>query len=236
GRFERSAIFGSGPNEVVLTSAGFDDSFVAKVDVDGALEWVRRFGGRRNVDAVDVAVDPSGDVVVAGVFENTASFGDDAQPGGRMTSAGSTDVFVARLTAAGDLDWVRRIGGPPAETLTDMAISSSGDIVLTGEFFQSLELSPTADIPPLTSAGRADQYIVQLDSAGDVVGGRGLGGPNPDFASPLTFDAAGRIVVAGSFRGAVDFASDLEPATLIAVDEADAYVATLGPGLDLVSR
>src|SRR5580692_3772018 len=62
GTFQGTATFGSVP----FTSAGAIDFFVAKYGSDGELAWARVFGGSGNDAASGVALDASGDVLVAG--------------------------------------------------------------------------------------------------------------------------------------------------------------------------
>jgi hypothetical protein len=56
--------FGDGP----LTSAGSGDIFVAKYSTTGAYQWAKRFGDVEQQYATAVAIDSSGNVVVAGIF------------------------------------------------------------------------------------------------------------------------------------------------------------------------
>src|SRR5678815_18543 len=67
--------------------------------------WSQRFGGTGDDLGLAVAVDGSGNVVVAGTFQNVANFG-----GGNFTSAGSYDIFLAKYSASGVHQWSRRFG------------------------------------------------------------------------------------------------------------------------------
>jgi hypothetical protein len=79
--------FGADP----LTSAGGRDGFVAKVDASGGPYWSRLFGDETFYqEATAVAVDATGTIHVSGQFSGDADLG-----AGSVTSAGSTDAFVA---------------------------------------------------------------------------------------------------------------------------------------------
>jgi hypothetical protein len=80
--------FGGG----ALTCAGPYDIFVAKFGSDGAHLWSKRFGDGNVQHANAVAVDASGSVIVTGDFKGTVDFG-----GGALTSAGGSDIFVAKF-------------------------------------------------------------------------------------------------------------------------------------------
>ena len=73
--------------------------FVAKLDASGDL----RMGDSRRVERMNdfgygVSVLADGSSIVTGYFQGTATFGSTT-----LTSAGSNDVFVAKLDASGDL-------------------------------------------------------------------------------------------------------------------------------------
>ncbi|HLN81480.1 MAG TPA: hypothetical protein VK392_09850, partial [Thermoanaerobaculia bacterium] len=75
----------------------------------GAQIWARRLSGSGAFDnayASGIAVDGAGNVVVVGAFQNSVDFG-----GGSLTSAGGTDMFVAKYSASGAHLWSRRFGG-----------------------------------------------------------------------------------------------------------------------------
>ena len=88
GNFRWTAAFGG----VSLSSAGFDDGFVAKYTSTGALVWAKQFGGLNSDWANAVAVAPSGDVYVAGTFNGSGFFA-----GTVLVSAGYGDAFLAHL-------------------------------------------------------------------------------------------------------------------------------------------
>jgi hypothetical protein len=87
GDFTTTADFGGG----VLTSAGATDGFVVKLDPFGAHVWSKRLGDAVAQSVAGVAADKSG-VFVAGTFAGIVNPG-----GGALTSAGATDVLVAKL-------------------------------------------------------------------------------------------------------------------------------------------
>ena len=93
GLFDGTVDFGGGP----LTSRGGDDfvggdAFVVRLNADGSHRFSARYGDAAAQRAQSVAIDARGDVVVAGEFRGQIDLGT-----GTLTSAGGTDIFVARL-------------------------------------------------------------------------------------------------------------------------------------------
>jgi hypothetical protein len=99
-----TATFGSGePNETTLTSAGDRDIFVVKFDSTGLLQWATRAGagGKSTDQGMGIAVDGSGGVYTIGYFGDnvaaaSATFGQGETNQTTLTSAGGTDIFVAK--------------------------------------------------------------------------------------------------------------------------------------------
>jgi hypothetical protein len=142
GAFRGEASFGlAGGDEVALAAAGDgvgeegavapEDVFVLKLSADGAVDWAVRAGGAGNDVASAIATFPDGTFVIAGSFEGDATFG-EGENQVTLTSAGRTDVFVARFDAAGSLLWAERAGGPSLDRAQAVAVAADGTVAVTG--------------------------------------------------------------------------------------------------------
>ena len=89
GVFSESVDFGGG------ALSGRYDVFLAKFDPDGNHLWSERFGDFVIQEGWGVAVDNSGNIVLAGRSDGSVDFG-----GGTLTTAGASDIFVAKFGAA----------------------------------------------------------------------------------------------------------------------------------------
>jgi hypothetical protein len=65
--------------------------FIAKYDSEGRALWVKQIGEPDNLGK-SLALTPTGDLVLTGVFENTATFGSHV-----LNGNGQTDIFVTKL-------------------------------------------------------------------------------------------------------------------------------------------
>jgi hypothetical protein len=87
GFFSSAVDFGLGP----LYTAGADDVFAAKLDpITGNAVWAKRFGGTGTDWCFGAASNAAGEVVIAGQFQGTVSFG------GPAFTASYIDGFVAK--------------------------------------------------------------------------------------------------------------------------------------------
>ena len=192
GTFRGTVDFGAGP----LTSAGDHDIFVAKYDPDGGLIWSKRFGNVLKEFVYDIAVDDAGSIFLTGGFSRDLDFG-----GGPLPCAGVYDVFIAKLGPDGSHVWSRGFGGTYVDYGYGIALTGTGDAVVTGHF------SYTADFGggPLTSAGERDIFVARYDAGGNHVWSKGFGGGGQDWGFGVAVDGDGTVFVTGGFEDTLDF-------------------------------
>ncbi|SVD69385.1 uncharacterized protein METZ01_LOCUS422239, partial [marine metagenome] len=158
-----------------------DDVFVSKLDSSGNYVWAKSFGGTKQDVGNSVAVDSSGNVYTTGFFQGTADF----DPGAGTTNLTTTgpevgdDVFVSKLDSAGDLLWVKGFGGAeysfygPDDRGYSVALDSSGNVYITGQFLGTVDFDPGAGTTEFTSSEysfiwRNDVFVLRLDSTGNL--------------------------------------------------------------------
>jgi hypothetical protein len=191
-----------------------------------AAPWARRFGGTGTDIGTAAAVDTGGNVVVTGRFMNTADFG-----GGGRTSHGGFDLYVARYAANGAHLWSRGAGGSGEESGNAVAVDPSGNVLVTGSFQGTMNLGGSS----LTSAGETDIFVVKYAPDGAHRWSMRFGGSNTDIGYAIGADAAGNVIVAGSFYGTVSLGGSALAASPYA--PTDLFVAKYSPdGAHLWSR
>jgi hypothetical protein len=150
GSFNQTASFGSN----TITAVGNIDIFIAKIDISANFTWVRKAGGTNASDIGNAVVCNSvGDVYVTGIFEDESIF--STTP---VISSGLMDIFVAKYSRGGVLQWVKKAGGQNLDFSSSIAVSSANNIYVTG-FFSS---SSTFGNSNLTSSGASDFFISRL--------------------------------------------------------------------------
>jgi hypothetical protein len=181
-----------------LTSAGAGDAFVAKYDKYGHLIWALSAGGPAEDQAHSVAIDSSDNIVVTGFFQGTAQFGTKS-----VTAAGSPDVFVAKLSPAGDVQWVKAAGGAGQDLGRGIAAAADGTIAVTG--FSSGTASFGGQTATSTNGG-PDMFVAKYTSTGDVLWVKTGGGQTQgDSGEGVAVHSNGDIVVTGSFTDKATF-------------------------------
>jgi hypothetical protein len=158
--------------------------------------WSQRFGSTLTDAGEDVAVDGSGNVFVAGSFSGTVDFG-----GGPLTSAGGTDIFLAKYNSNGALQWSQRFGSTGGETALALTVDGAGSVVMVGQFNLTVDFGGG----PLVSAGGTDVFVAKYTSSGTHQWSQRFGSTSADAAQSVTVDGSNNVIVAGSFALTVDF-------------------------------
>ena len=194
------------------------------------FEWAKQIGSTGNDAANSVATDAAGNVYTVGGFGGTVDF--DPGPGvANLTSAGSGDIFISKLSASGNLLWVKQIGGAGSDAANSVFIDQSGNIYVTGSFNQNVDFDPgpgisnlqaaphslipgTGPPPPPTNYTFSDIYILKLNASGNFVWVKQIGGSGIDYGTKILVDSDGNVFTVGFFSdftsrvfnsGSVDF-------------------------------
>lgn len=192
GPFTGSVDFGGG----VLNDVGGTDIFVAKYTAAGSHVWSKRFGGPANDVGEAVAVDGSGNVVIAGSFDGTVDFG-----GGNLVSAGGNDIFVAKFNASGVHQWSYRFGSTGSDVALAIATDGSGNVIVTGYFVGTVDFGGGN----LVSVGSNDIFVAKFNASGAHQWSKRFGSAGGSLGGGVAADGQGNVVITGYFSGTVDF-------------------------------
>jgi hypothetical protein len=207
---ENTIVGGSfiGPIEIgatTLSSMGGRDFYVAKLGPNGLPAWAKRFGSDEDQLVRGIAVDGQDNIIVAGHFHGSFFMG-----AFELASAGSRDLFVAKLDPGGQPLWAKRFGGVDYDQVLHVAARGDGTIALACTFRDTISFG---DLVPLESAGENDVCLVVLDGDGEPLWAQqfgdeannhisfGEGGP----PTRVVFDDSGAVVLAASLTGTIDF-------------------------------
>jgi hypothetical protein len=176
--------------------------------------WSQRFGNAFNDVAGGLAIDSSGQITIAGSFENkgSISFG----PGDDHVSLGEADVYVARFANDGKLQWARSYGGERVDVANDVAVDSAGNAIVTGWFEGMVDFGKG----PVTSKGgnNKDAFVMKLDAKGATTWVQTFGDKDHDQGRAVTVDGKGDVYVSGLYRFALSL---MEPAIKQVLDDKD---------------
>lgn len=175
-------------------SGGGADAFVAKFSSTGTLVYATYLGGIAEDHALAIAVDSSGNAIVAG-YTASANFPTVASAQG--TNRGSKDAFVAKLNASGtSLLFSTFAGGSGSDAAYAVAVDAQGAVYVGGDT-TSTNFPVSASPYQSVNRGGTDAFVAKYSSAGALVYSSYLGGSGSDHAYGIAVDASGNAYLTG---------------------------------------
>ncbi len=168
------------------------------------LGWVNTIGGTLTDHGQSVATDFDGNVYITGDFEGTVDF-HPGTPVVNLTAVGLQDVFIQKFDANGEFVWAQSIGGIGGESGHYIHLDNAGNVYVTGNFQYTIDFDPSEAEFLLSSNGGFDVFIFKLDTNGQFIWAKSLGGSGFDFSTSIISDSSKNIYLTGTFGGGVDF-------------------------------
>jgi hypothetical protein len=137
------------------------------------------------------AVDGAGNIYVVGYFHETVSFGNIT-----LTSAGNSDLFLAKLDSTGQYLWAVRAGSTATDAAVGLALTPEGAVYITGYF----RYSATFGAITLTGPGTSEGFIAKYDPQGACAWAHLTAG-HEGYGEALAVDYNGDVVLHGTFYG-----------------------------------
>ena len=207
-------------------------TYLAKFTAEGEFVWVQLWGSQHYCITWDAATDPQGNCYVVGEFELTADF--DPSPSEDLVTVNDYHAcFVVKYDANGNYQWVHawpidHEGFMPH--LMGIAADNNSNVYICGFFKHELPWYGGVE-----TNGGADCFLLKYDTDGVFQWVGTWGGSTPDspydypsdYASAVTIDDAGDILVTGIFSGDVDF--DPGPGAYLVEADHDVFITKFSP-------
>ena len=133
-------------------------------------------GGTGIDNAFSIAIDPSGNLYVAGSYAALMTFynANGTSFGTTLANTGGTDTFLAKYDSTGTVLWVARVAYTAADIAYGVQTDSGGNVYIAGQS-TTLAVAYNADttlfgssVPPFLTGGTVSTSIVKYDSSGVV--------------------------------------------------------------------
>ena len=144
GRFRATQDFGGES----ISSKGFTDGYVHKLDPEGQHLWVNHFGSTESEAGLNIAL-KGNDLFVTGYFEETIDF-DYGSETDNATSLDNTDGFIQKLDLNGEHRWVITWGGQSLDNGNSLAVADNGDVYVSGRYLNEGYFAPQIILPKVT--------------------------------------------------------------------------------------
>ena len=192
-----------------------------------SLEWAKSMGSDYSDITHAVTSDADGNVYITGQFRLTVDF----DPGAgvfEMTSSGTDAIFVSKLDADGNFLWAVSMSGSLAARGRDIALTADGNIVVVGDFFETVDFDPGVGEFVLDAGGNGSIYSAILDGSGNFIWAGAISGTGFVYTEDLAIDSQGNMVIGGYFGNSCDFDPN-GGENIIDTNEGSAFVVKLQP-------
>ena len=198
GVFQRTIDADPGSGFDLRISFGVRDVFITRINADGSYGWTRSFGSTGDETVNGIECDGSGQLYVAGGFEQSADFNPGAGKA-TMTAAGGSDAYLLVLTTSGDYVRAKQWGGTQNETGTAVAVGSNGASVLIGVFCGSDDIDYSSyDLWKMYMLTNEHRFVVAFKADGNQRW------EISDAVKAANVDGSGNVYLAGEFSDSRD--------------------------------
>lgn len=159
-----------------------EDAWVVKIDSNGNIQWQKCFGGT----GTDLArqIIPSGN---NGFYLFSTTYSND---GDVNNNFGNCDFWVIRCDSIGNIQWQTNYGGNSREVLYSACIDVGGGFLLTGQVSNDNGMV-------VGTHGLYDFWVVKIDSIGNFIWGKSLGGSDDETPKKIIQTSDGGFLTLG---------------------------------------
>jgi methyl-accepting chemotaxis protein len=141
-----------------------------KTDAAGTQQWYKTIGGETKDIAYSVQVTPDGGYIIGGSTEKYGTL--------------LRNSYVVKTDSSGKIIWEKSFGGNLDNIAYCLQVTSDGGFVIAG-FISTLN-------------ARWDIYLIKLDSSGNEMWEKTIGGARNDVAYSIQTTSDGGLIIAGS--------------------------------------
>jgi hypothetical protein len=169
-------------NGDVSGNHGSEDFWLVKTDSLGNLLWQKCFGGSGFDEAESVQQTSDGGFIVAGTVLST-----DSQV---LGNHGSSDVWVLKLDASGNLQWKNCFGGTGNDLGQSVLQTEDGGFLVSG-------ITGSNNGQVSGNHGNYDLWLVKLNASGDLIWQKCIGGSGQDYPWEMKAINGGNFMLVG---------------------------------------
>ncbi|MFN0189872.1 MAG: T9SS type A sorting domain-containing protein [Bacteroidia bacterium] len=160
--------------------------------------WASKIAGTGNDYGDFIKTDAAGNVYVAGRFDGICDF-DPGIGTTNITSAGSSDGYIAKYSSLGALTWAVAMGSTGTDRVYSIDVDAAGNVYAVGNYSLTVDFDPGPSTLNYTSLGGLDVFMVKFNATGNLVWAKTFGDINTENAECIALDATGNFYIGGEF-------------------------------------
>lgn len=222
GYFMGTVDFDPGPGTYTMSSTGYYDSFIEKIDSAGNFIWAKSIGSSSGYESgTGICLDDSGNVYSIGACEGSIDLDPNA---GQYFLSGYT--YVQKLSPGGNFVWAKTWGYEC--TGKYITADQASGVYIAGIYKGMMDFDPDAGTYYLTSYGNGTYYnpfIEKLNTSnGSISWANTIDGPGTNDLNAIVADRLGGVIVTGQFADSLDFDPGPTKFELHAAGNYDAFI------------
>lgn len=180
------------------------DYWIVKLDVNGSVQWDKRFGGQANETLNNLVQTNDGGYIISGTSASGVS-GERSQPNWDM-SLSTYDYWIVKTDATGNIAWEKRYGGTDEEymvrTVEVQSAPNTYHYFLCGATRSDTGGDKTKPcIGPYTWCNDSDFWVIKIGETGNMIWDNVYGGTDVDRElTSAMLTSTGRLLIGGSSR------------------------------------
>lgn len=207
GSFTGTIDFDPGVSTYTLSSQN-NAPYIAKLDSSGNFVWAKQFVDNINFHNVvippvsDIQTDSNNDVYLTGCVKDSLDF-DPSTSAYYLKAKGAEDIYVAKLSSAGNLNWAVVYGANGSDVPNSLTIDNGNNIYVASEFPVGyiVDCDPGVGVFTITPYASTSIAINKLSSSGNFVSNSYFvsNSSGADYFGGMTMDNANNLLVHGRY-------------------------------------
>lgn len=205
GSFNRPISIGTVNGVSNLNTEGSTDILLAHITPEGAISWVKKYGGKKSDDIASILC-VKNKIYLSGSFSDSVNFSDEIIPVIKV-SAGASDAFLLELDEQGDFQNVITGGSKLTDNATGLVFNGDKNLIQIGSFQDAFLIDAIQNQQTLQSKGLKDPYVLLVDTSLNMISASSAGSERNDLFNELYIDNNQYLFVTGN--SGVNFDADL---------------------------
>lgn len=202
----RPSIYSScGTVATVLPPSSGYTSFIVKYNPEGNMVWSTIVSASERAIITGITIDITNNIYIVGTYQGRCVnfFGANGIAKSTLPDSSSTDIFLAKYSPDGSIQWSTRLAGSSLDTGRDIAVNNDGSIIVAGAYSKTLTLynPPNGSIPSTISlsTNNPSAFIAKYSTEGKAIWATQIENISKSPVK-VAVDSLFNIVLAGSYQ------------------------------------
>ena len=164
--------------------------------------WISTGGGLYDDGSKAICFDKNQNLLLTGYYKNAAIF-DTISINGYNQYSFDKDIFILRYNSLGELNWVKSITSMFDCEGTEIAVSQSNSIYVSGTYRRNMTIGNQL-LEPYSMSGE-DIFLTKVDDFGQPIWARRAGGGGYDKCEGMAIDNNSSIFLTGYYNSTSNF-------------------------------